>query len=112
MFLKGITLLSGIAFICYALSFYLFPQMRLEFEKLEIDQYSRLITFFELLGGIGMIIGIFYNPILIISSLGLTIMMILALFMRIYYMNHFKFMIQALILTIINGYIFYHSVWS
>lgn len=110
MFLTILTLLSGIAFVGYALSFYLFPQMRVEFEKLDIDKYSRLVTFFELLGGLGMITGLFYHPILIISSLGLTVMMILALLMRIYYMNHFKFMIQSLIFALINGYIFYHSI--
>ena len=110
IYLKILIALSGISFITYALSYFLNPKMRVEFEKLQISRFGKLVGAFEFLGGLGMLIGLLSTPILRLSSLGLTVMMVLALIIRIVHMNHFKFMLQAILFIGINGYIFYESL--
>lgn len=105
-----ITLFSGLSFIAYALMFVITPKMRVEFDKLNIRKYSIVIVTLEALGGLGLIVGLFIPPILILSSGGLTILMLLALIMRLYNMNNFKFMYQALFFFLVNGYIFTQSI--
>jgi uncharacterized membrane protein YkgB len=86
--------------------------MREEFKKLQIQKFSILVVTLEFLGGVGVLVGIFSEEISLISSGGLSLMMFLAVSIRIYYLNHWKFMMQGVIFFIINGIIFLNTLTS
>jgi uncharacterized membrane protein HdeD (DUF308 family) len=70
-----------------------------------LSEYRTIIGFFQLLGGIGSIIGVFDKRILIISSLGLSVMMLLGVGVRIKINDTFIQTLPALTYLIVNAII-------
>ena len=103
-------IISGLSFIGYSLSYLFKPSMREEFKKLQIQKFSLLVVTLEFLGGVGLLVGIYSKEIALLSSGGLSLMMFLAVSIRIYYLNHWKFMLQGVIFFIINGIIFFKTL--
>jgi hypothetical protein len=99
---QTITLLSGIAFIIYGYECIFSKKMVLEFERYHLSKYRKLTGLLEILGGIGSIAGLFWLPLLALSSLGLFVLMILGLATRFRIKDSFREMIPALLLLMIN----------
>jgi len=81
--------------------------MNSEFSRWGYEDYRYLIGSFQLLGGIGLLIGLFFKPLIILSSSCLTIMMIMAVYVRFKIRDPFQMTLPALFYTIINGLITY-----
>ena len=117
-----ISLFSGISFIVYGISSFRSKRMISEFQRWGYGNHRKLIGFFQLLGGAGLIFGSIFvintfdnngslinsNNILAGSSLILTIMMIGAVFVRIDIKDKFINILPAIFYAIINFMIFYN----
>lgn len=96
---------SGISFIFFGLACFYNSLFVNEFYRYGLSEYRTIIGFFQLLGGIGSIIGVFDKRILIISSLGLSVMMLLGVGVRIKINDTFIQTIPALTYLIVNAII-------
>ena len=81
--------------------------MKLEFERYGLNKFRKITGFFELLGGIGTTLGLFYPVIYQISTLGLSILMIMGLVVRIKLKDKLIEALPALILAALNSYLFF-----
>ena len=103
-------LVSSLSFLAYTFAFLFTPDLRSEFKALKVERFSNLVVVLEFLGAIGLLVGHFYKPILILSSLGLSTLMFLGVLLRINHKHHFKFTLQALFFMILNAYIFFKTL--
>ena len=117
-----ISLFSGISFIVYGISSFRSKRMISEFQRWGYGNHRKLIGFFQLLGGAGLIFGSIFvintfdnngslvnsNNILAGSSLILTIMMLGAVFVRIDIKDKFINILPATFYAILNLIIFYN----
>ena len=70
-------LISSLSFYAYVASYFLSPNMKNEFKRFKLEKLGLFIITLEFLGATGLIVGLFFNPILIISSLGLGLLIFL-----------------------------------
>ena len=97
---------SGISFIFFGLACFYSSVFINEFYRYGLSEYRTIIGFFQLLGGIGSIVGVFDKRILIISSLGLSVMMLLGVVVRIKINDTIIQTLPAIIYLIVNAIIF------
>ncbi|MDZ7613805.1 MAG: hypothetical protein U5K51_08965 [Flavobacteriaceae bacterium] len=81
--------------------------MKSEFERFNLKKLGIFVIISELLGAFGLFVGLFLKPILLISSGGLTILMLLGVITRIKVKDGFLVSFPAIFYMILNGYIFY-----
>ena len=101
---------SGISFILFGLACFNSSFFVNEFSRYGLSEYRTTVGFFQLLGGIGSIIGIFNKRILTISSLGLSVMMLLGVGVRLKINDTFIQTLPALIYLMLNTIIFIHII--
>lgn len=103
-------LFSSFSFIAYSISYFISPHMKSEFERFKMKHLGLLIIILEILGAIGLLVGLFFQPILLISSSGLSLLMLLGLIIRIKSKDSFLMSFPAIFYMILNGYIFYLGI--
>jgi hypothetical protein len=103
-------LLSSISFFAYVASYFLTPHMKNEFKRFNLDKLGLLTIILELLGAMGLLIGLKFNPILIISSIGLALLMLSGLIIRIKSKDSIWISFPALFYMCLNGYIFLAAI--
>lgn len=81
--------------------------MKREFERFNLKKFGLLVILFEVLGAIGLLVGMFFNPILLISSGGLAILMFLGVVARLKVKDSLQVTFPALFFMILNAIIFF-----
>jgi hypothetical protein len=84
--------------------------MKSEFERFNLKHLGLFIIILELLGATGLLVGLLLNPILLLSSGGLSLLMLFGLITRIKTKDSFRVSFPALFFMILNGYIFYLGI--
>ena len=84
--------------------------MILEFERWRLEKRRKEIGSFQLACGIGILIGLKLNPVLIVSSATLIIMMLVAVYIRIKIKDNISDILPALAYLILGIIIFQHSI--
>ena len=107
-----LTWFSAISFLFYGLSFYTSSHMKDEFKRYGLERFTLLISILQILGGIGLIVGLRIHPILLLSSAGLSILMLFGLGVRLKIRDGFWRSLPALSYFILNSYLFYAAVKS
>lgn len=100
------SILSGVSFIFFGLACFFSNVFINEFYRYGLSEYRTIVGFFQLLGGIGSIIGVFDKRILTISSLGLAVMMLLGIGVRLKINDTFIQTLPALTYLMVNTIIF------
>jgi uncharacterized membrane protein YphA (DoxX/SURF4 family) len=67
--LISLTLFSSLSFIAYSISYFISTHMKSEFERFNLKHIGLFIIILEILGAIGLLVGIFFKPILLIDLL-------------------------------------------
>lgn len=101
-----LVLLSGISFIIYGSSLLYSSKMQKEFIRFKLEKFAKLTGFLELFGGIGMIVGLWVSFVLLLSSGGLALLMILGFSVRLKMRDGFWDSFPSFFLMILNSYIF------
>lgn len=103
-------LISSISFFGYAASYFIWPQMKKEFKRFGLEKIGLLTIILEIMGAVGLIVGLRFNLILILSSLGLAILMLAGLLVRLKLKDSIWVSLPALFYMILNTYIFFVSI--
>jgi len=83
--------------------------MKNEFKRFGLEKLGLLTIVLEIIGATGLIVGLIFNPILIISSLGLALLMFFGVIVRIKLKDSFWISLPALFFMVLNFYIFWTS---
>ena len=105
-----LTYLSGLSFIFYGCMILMTSHMIKEFERYGMSRFRLLTGALELLGGLGLIVGLYFKPIFLLASLGLAVLMLMGTVTRIRVKDRAVEIIPAFILMLINFYLFYSQI--
>jgi hypothetical protein len=103
-------LLSSLSFFAYVLSYFVSPHMKNEFERFGVQKLGLLTIVLEFLGAAGLLVGLIYAPILLLSSFGLALLMLLAVLFRLKQRDSLWISLPALFFMGLNFYIFWVAV--
>jgi hypothetical protein len=81
--------------------------MKNEFKRFDLEKLGLLVIILEILGALGLLIGLWYKPLLLLSSAGLALLMFLGVVVRFNLKDSLWITIPALFYMVLNGYIFY-----
>jgi hypothetical protein len=104
------TVFSSISFFIYVAIYFISDNLQNDFKRFELEQFSLLVILLEFLGAVGLLIGLKYNPLLTVSSLGLSVLMLCGLIVRIKFGDSMFLALPALFYMLLNGYICYLSL--
>ena len=105
-----IIVFTAISFIAYGINSFISNRMILEFKRWGLEKIRKEIGSFQLICGIGILIGLKLNSILIFSSVILIIMMLVAVYVRIKIKDNISEIIPALAYLILGIIILQHSI--
>jgi hypothetical protein len=97
--------LSAIAFLAYGIACLVTPRMDAEFERYGLARYRRLIGALECLGALGLIVGHFNQPVLVLAAAGLTLTMLMAIATRIRIRDSLAQTLPAIVLLVMNAFV-------
>ncbi len=107
-----LTVVSAITFIVYGLLCLFTNHMQIEFEHYRLSQYRKLTGSLELLGGIGLLVGQYYSPLIILCSSGLSVLMFLGVIFRLKARDPLFEILPALLLMVLNLQILFSTFSS
>ena len=84
--------------------------MKKEFKRFGLEKMGLFTIILEILGALGLLIGILYHPILIISSLGLSLLMFAGVLVRIKVKDNMWISLPAFLYMLVNAYIFWTAI--
>ena len=107
---KICALISSMSFFAYVLSYFTSCQMKKDFKRFGLEKLGLFTIVLEFLGATGLMVGLSFNPILTISSLGLATLMLFGLLVRIKFKDGIWISLPALFYMLLNMYIFFGSI--
>lgn len=84
--------------------------MILEYNRWGYKKFRKILALLQFLGGFGLLIGLHFPLLLIIVSASLTLMMIIAIYVRIRIKDNIINTLPAILYAILNFIIFYDSL--
>ena len=97
--------LSAIAFLFYGIACLFSPRMDAEFERYGLARFRRLIGALECLGALGLLVGHFNRPVLVLAAAGLTLTMVMAIATRIRIGDSLVQTLPAIVLLALNTFV-------
>lgn len=83
--------------------------MKAEFKRFGLEKVAILTAVLEIIGGFGLLLGFFIPFLLLISSAGLALLMLLGFITRLYIKDSIWVSLPALLFMFLNAYIFLAS---
>ena len=105
-----IIIFTSVSFILYGINSFISNKMIVEFKRWGLEKRRKEIGSFQLACGIGILIGLKQNYILIISSLILIIMMLVAIYVRIKIKDNISEILPAIAYLILSIIILQYSI--
>ncbi|WP_460191188.1 DoxX family protein [Urechidicola sp. KH5] len=102
---------SSFSFIGYAISYFTAPHMKKEFERFGLQKLGFTIIILEIIGALGLLVGLKFLSLLLISSGGLALLMLAGLIVRIKIKDSIWVSFPAFFFLILNAYIFWESLY-
>lgn len=102
-------LISSLSFLAYAISYFKTPYMKNEFKRFGLEKFAFTIIILEILGAVGLLLGLKFHFMLIISSLGLALLMLAGIIVRIIVKDKLSVTLPAVFFMLLNTYIFWTS---
>jgi len=84
--------------------------MKNEFKRFGLEKLGLTIVLLQILGAIGLLVGLKFNFILIISSLGLALLMFAGVIVRIKVKDSLWISLPAFLYMVLNAFIFWSSM--
>lgn len=109
-FIKILVLVSSFSFFIYGMAYFITSAMKSEFKRFGLEKLGILTALLELTGATGLIVGLFINSILLVSSAGLAFLMLCGVAVRLKMRDNILVSLPALFYMILNSFIFYKSI--
>ena len=103
-------LISSLSFLFYGINWFRSPHMKSEFKRFGLEKFGLLVAILEIGGALGLLAGLYLNSILLISSGGLALLMLLGFLTRIRVKDSFLISLPALFYLGLNSFIFFESM--
>lgn len=84
--------------------------MKKEFERYGLSQFQSTTGILEVLGALGLLLGLKYKLVLLISASGLALLMLLGFGVRIKIKDSFVQSLPAFFYMLLNFYIFWETL--
>jgi len=84
--------------------------MKNEFKRFGLEKIGLTIVLLQIIGALGLLVGLRFYFILMISSLGLAVLMLAGVLVRIKVKDSIWVSIPAFFFMILNAYIFWASL--
>ena len=107
--LIALIIISSLSFIAYGIAYFISTNMKSEFKRFGLEKAGALTAVLEILGALGLLVGLKFQMILLISSAGLAILMLLGVAIRMKIGDPFFVTLPALFFMMLNAYIFFIS---
>ena len=109
LFIKALALFSGIAFVIYGISCLSTQKMKEEFVRFGLDEWRITTGYLQLLGGLGLVIGTFFNlNLLALSASGLGLLMLMGFITRLRIKDSVLASSPALIFMLVNFFLAFY----
>lgn len=105
MLLNILIVISAVAFLFYGFLFFAYSGMKEEFERYGLNKFRELIGGLQLLGGIGLLVGLIWQPVIIVASGGLCLLMMIGFGLRLKMKDGIVQAMPSFIFMLLNGYI-------
>ena len=105
-----LVLFSSLSFLGYAVSYVVSPHMKNEFRRFGLEKMATLTVVLEVVGATGLLVGLLYNPILLLASGGLALLMFLGVLVRLKVKDSLWVSLPAVFFMLLNAYICYEAV--
>lgn len=99
-------LISSFSFFAYTIYYFKSSKMEMEFKRFGLEKFGLIIMTLQFLGATGLLVGLLFNPLLIISSLGLALLMLAGFLVRLKLKDGILVSLPALFYMSLNAYIF------
>ena len=109
--MKYLTIFSGVSFIFYGILALVSKKMILEYNRWGYAEQRFLIGALQILGGLGLLLGLYFNLLIPLSSASLMLLMLAAIGVRINVKEQPIKMLPALFFAIINFLILINSAF-
>jgi uncharacterized membrane protein YphA (DoxX/SURF4 family) len=106
----SLVLISSISFLYYGTATIFNKAMQVEFERYGLNKFRALTGYLQLLGGIGLLVGLKIAPILSISSAGLSLLMLMGFVVRVKIKDSVLLSAPSFLFMLLNAYIFWASI--
>jgi uncharacterized membrane protein YphA (DoxX/SURF4 family) len=103
--LTALVIFSAVAFLAYGALCLGADSMRREFTRFGLEHFRILTGLLEVLGGVGLLVGLWWPPALLMASAGLTLLMLCGVGVRIWIKDSFLQTLPALFFLLVNLYI-------
>ena len=103
---------SSLSFLGYGIVYFTSSKMKLEFKRFGLEKVGALTAILELLGAVGLLVGLKITSILLISSGGLALLMFFGVVVRIKVKDSILVSLPAAFYMLLNAYIFYITINS
>ena len=112
---NALGVLSGLSFLIYGLSCLRSSAMEREFERFGLAKFRVLTGVLEVCGGAGLLIGLWYPPLLFAAAAGLAVLMALGVGVRLRVRDSLLQTLPAIGFFGVNAYVAiaaWQRVWS
>ena len=103
-------LISSLSFLAYAISYFTAPKMKNEFKRFGLEKMGLSIIILEIIGALGLLAGLKFPIILILSSLGLTLLMLAGTIVRLKLRDSLLVSLPAFFYMLLNAFIFWSAL--
>jgi len=102
--------MSSLSFFAYSIYYFTSPHMKNEFKRFGLEKMGLLIILLQIMGALGLLVGLKFYFILMISSLCLALLMLAGLIVRINLKDSIWLSFPAFFYMVLNAYIFWSSI--
>lgn len=103
--------ISSLSFMAYGIAYFKSTNMKSEFKRFGLEKAGTLTAVLELLGSLGLLVGLKFHTFLLVSAGGLGILMFLGVAVRIKARDPIWATMPALFFMVLNTYIFFISLY-
>ena len=101
---------SSLSFLFYGITHFISSTMKDEFKRFGLEKFGIMTAILELIGAVGLLVGLKVNVVLLISSGGLSLLMLLGIVVRLKVKDRFLVLLPALTFMLLNLLIFFISL--
>ena len=106
----AVILFTGISFVLYGINSFISKRMKKEFKRWGLSNKRKTIACCQLIAGVGLMVGLEWNTILILSSAFLGVMMLVAIGVRIKIKDDISDILPAFAYLVLSLIIFYEAI--
>lgn len=100
-------LFSASSFVLFGYGCLTHPHFKLEFQRYGLAKYQTLIGILQLVGGVGIVVGFWSSSLQILSTGGLSLLMLMGFSVRLKIRDSIKKSFPAFFYCLLNGFLTY-----